>query len=47
MGEWLKFLKGGREHPFPYEKSRTSMLLTFAVLQSIQSSRSIRFSEMQ
>lgn len=41
MAAWGRFLKGEGEHPFPYEKSRTSMLLTFAVLQSIQEGRSL------
>jgi predicted dehydrogenase/threonine dehydrogenase-like Zn-dependent dehydrogenase len=42
MQAWARFLRGESEHPFPYEKSRTSMLLTFAVLDSIQQRRSIR-----
>jgi predicted dehydrogenase len=45
MEAWLRFLKGQTEHPFPYEKSRVSMLLTFAVLQSIQQGRTVRLSE--
>jgi predicted dehydrogenase/threonine dehydrogenase-like Zn-dependent dehydrogenase len=36
MAAWLGFLKGQSEHPFPYARARTSMLLTFAVLDSIQ-----------
>jgi predicted dehydrogenase/threonine dehydrogenase-like Zn-dependent dehydrogenase len=36
MAAWLAFLRGEAEHPFPYEKSRGSMVLTFAVLESIQ-----------
>ncbi len=36
MAAWLQFLKGQAEHPLPYEKSRTSMVLTFAVLEAIQ-----------
>jgi len=36
MGAWLAFLRGNIETPLPYEQSRASMLLTFAVLQSIQ-----------
>jgi hypothetical protein len=36
MAAWLRFLKGETEHPFPHEQSRISMLLTFAVLESIQ-----------
>lgn len=46
MEAWLTFLKGTREHPFPYEKSRISMLLTFAVLQSIQSGRAVEMAEL-
>ena len=42
MAAWLGFLRGESEHPFPYEKSRTSMLLTFAVLESIQQGRAVR-----
>jgi len=45
IAAWLRFLKGQSEHPFPYENSRTSMLLTFAVLQSIQQGRAIGLSE--
>jgi len=41
MHAWLAFLQGMRNHPLPYEQSRTSMLLTFAVLESIQRNRSI------
>ena len=33
---WLAFLGGKTEHPLPYEESRTSMLLTFAALESIR-----------
>lgn len=42
MAAWLRFLKGETEHPFPYEKSRTSMLLTFAVMESIQTGQCVR-----
>ena len=42
MGAWLRFLKGEAEHPFPYEKSHASMLLTFAVLESIQRGGPVR-----
>jgi predicted dehydrogenase/threonine dehydrogenase-like Zn-dependent dehydrogenase len=38
MAAWASFLKGERAHPLPYEVSRQSMLLTFAVLESIQTS---------
>ncbi len=41
MAAWLSFLRGQAEHPLPYEQSRVSMLLTFAVLESIQKARSI------
>ena len=46
MAAWLRFLRGETEHPFPYEKSRASMLLTFALLESIQQGRAVRLSEM-
>src|SRR6266536_2825975 len=36
MAAWAAFLRGEAAHPLPYEQSRTSMLLTFAVLESIQ-----------
>jgi predicted dehydrogenase/threonine dehydrogenase-like Zn-dependent dehydrogenase len=36
LSAWVAFLRGKAEHPFPYEQSRTSMALTFAVLESIQ-----------
>lgn len=45
MGAWLRFLRGESEHPFPYEKSRASMLLTFAVLESIQQGRAVQLSD--
>lgn len=41
MAAWLAFLKGGVAHPLPYEQSRESMRLTFAVLDSIREARSI------
>jgi predicted dehydrogenase len=41
MAAWTAFLLGKAEHPFPYEQSRRSMLLTFAMLESIQQSRSV------
>jgi predicted dehydrogenase len=46
VSAWLKFLRGESEHPFPYEKSRGSMLLTFAVLESIQQGRAVRVSDL-
>ena len=36
MAAWAQFLRGQAEHPLRYEKSRASMQLTFAVLESIQ-----------
>ena len=41
MAAWLGFLRGETEHPLPYEQSRSSMLLAFAVLESIQKAGSI------
>jgi predicted dehydrogenase len=41
MAAWLNFLRGETEHPLPYGQSRTSMLLTFAALESIQQARSV------
>ena len=41
MAAWLKFLGGQAENPLPYARSRLSMLLTFAVLESIQQARSV------
>ncbi len=45
MAAWLSFLRGETEHPFPYEKSRASMLLTFALLESIQQGRAVRVAD--
>jgi predicted dehydrogenase len=36
MAAWLAFLRGETEHPLAYEQARQSMLLTFAVLESLQ-----------
>jgi hypothetical protein len=41
MRAWAEFLRGRREHPLPYEQARASMLLTFAVLESIQQARAV------
>ena len=41
MQGWAAFLRGEGDHPLPYEQSRTSMLLTFAALESIQQSRGV------
>jgi predicted dehydrogenase/threonine dehydrogenase-like Zn-dependent dehydrogenase len=41
MTAWTAFLRGSSPHPFPFEDSRRSMLLTFAAVESIQQGRSI------
>ena len=41
MAAWAAFLCGTAGHPLPYEQSRQSMALTFAVLESIQAGRSV------
>jgi len=41
MTAWAAFLRGAADHPLPYEQSRQSMALTFAVLESIQAGRSV------
>jgi predicted dehydrogenase/threonine dehydrogenase-like Zn-dependent dehydrogenase len=41
MAAWLTFLRGQSGHPLPCEQSRQSMLLTFAVLESIQQGRAV------
>jgi predicted dehydrogenase len=41
MAAWVAFLRGEAGHPLPYEQSRTSMSLTFAVLESIQAGHSV------
>ena len=41
MAAWAKFLEGRTPPPLPYEESRVSMRLTFALLESIQQGRSI------
>jgi len=41
MAAWAAFLRGESEHPLPYAESRVSMLLTFAVLDSIQQARAV------
>ena len=40
MAAWSTFLRGDAVHPLPYDRSRLSMLLTFAVLDSVQQGRS-------
>src|SRR5262245_6272330 len=41
MKAWADFLRGRCAHPLPFEQSRTSMLLTFAVVESIRQRRSV------
>jgi hypothetical protein len=41
MAAWLAFLKGQAAHPMPYLQTRQSMMLTFAVLESIREARSV------
>lgn len=41
MAAWAGFLQGKTVHPLPYAVARQSMLLTFAVLDSIQQGRSV------
>jgi predicted dehydrogenase/threonine dehydrogenase-like Zn-dependent dehydrogenase len=43
MSAWLSFLSGHHPHPLPYAQARRSMLLTFAVLDSIRTGRSVEF----
>jgi predicted dehydrogenase/threonine dehydrogenase-like Zn-dependent dehydrogenase len=45
MNAWSDFLLAKGPHPFAYQQARQSMLLTFAVLASIQEGRSIDFEE--
>jgi predicted dehydrogenase/threonine dehydrogenase-like Zn-dependent dehydrogenase len=42
MTAWQGFLRGERDHPFPYADARRSMLLTFAVLESIQAGGAVQ-----
>jgi predicted dehydrogenase/threonine dehydrogenase-like Zn-dependent dehydrogenase len=42
MAAWQAFLRGERDHPFPYADGRRSMLLTFAVLESIQAGGAVQ-----
>jgi predicted dehydrogenase/threonine dehydrogenase-like Zn-dependent dehydrogenase len=41
MTKWAAFLRGMTDQPLPYNQARQSMLLTFAVLQSIHQGQSI------
>jgi predicted dehydrogenase len=42
MTAWTAFLKGAVPHPLPYAQSRQSMMLTFAVLESLREGGSVR-----
>jgi predicted dehydrogenase len=44
MAAWAAFLAGTAAHPLPYAQARESMLLTFAVLDSIREHRTILLS---
>jgi len=41
MAAWAAYLRSEAPHPLPYAQSRTSTLLTFAVLDSIRAGRSV------
>ena len=41
LAAWAQFLRGHAGHPLPYEESRASMQLAFAVLESIQKAASV------
>jgi predicted dehydrogenase/threonine dehydrogenase-like Zn-dependent dehydrogenase len=41
MEAWVGFLQGRSDHPFSFDQSRTSMRLTFALLESIQQGRPV------
>ncbi len=41
MVRWGAFLRGAAAHPLSHEQSRQSMLLTFAVIESIQQGRTV------
>jgi predicted dehydrogenase/threonine dehydrogenase-like Zn-dependent dehydrogenase len=41
MAVWSEFLSGRAGHPLPYQDARASMLLTFALLESIQQGGSV------
>jgi predicted dehydrogenase/threonine dehydrogenase-like Zn-dependent dehydrogenase len=41
MRAWTAFLRGEAEPPLPYDQSRQSMSLTFALLESLQQTRTI------
>jgi predicted dehydrogenase len=42
IAAWLAYLQGDTKHPLPYEQSRQSMRLTFAVLESIREGRNVK-----
>lgn len=42
MKAWLSFLKEGKAHPMAYQEVRQSMLLTFAVLESLRQGCAVR-----
>jgi predicted dehydrogenase len=39
MAAWLAYLKGQNAHPLPYPEARQSMVLTFAVMESLREGR--------
>jgi len=41
MAAWLAYLKGQKAHPLPYAESRQSMVLTFAVMESLREGRGV------
>ncbi|MHC1763037.1 MAG: Gfo/Idh/MocA family oxidoreductase [Verrucomicrobiia bacterium] len=45
MAAWQAFLRGQSDHPLPYAQARRSMLLTFAVLESIQKGNAVPLRE--
>jgi predicted dehydrogenase/threonine dehydrogenase-like Zn-dependent dehydrogenase len=42
---WLAFLGGEAPHPLPYAEARQTMLLTFAVLESIRTRRTVSLTD--
>lgn len=44
MLAWASFLRGEADHPLPYWQSRRSMLLTFAVVEAIQTRSTVQLS---
>lgn len=41
MAAWLAYLKGQNAHPLPYPEARQSMVLTFAVMESLREGRGV------